>query len=62
MSVVIMCWGCKWPYFFSNPIKILSLLSSPPLPTSGSVAGAPVSSVYVGVAVPSIKHGPRAWG
>jgi hypothetical protein len=33
-------------YFLSSPSKILSLLSSPALPISGSVAGAPSSSVY----------------
>jgi len=33
-------------YFLSSPSKTLSLLSSPALPISGSVAGAPSSSVY----------------
>jgi len=33
-------------YFLSNPSKTLSLLSSPAFPISGSVAGAPSSSVY----------------
>jgi len=33
-------------YFLRSPSKTLSLLSSPALPISGSVAGAPSSSVY----------------
>jgi hypothetical protein len=33
-------------YFLNSPSKTLSLLSSPALPISGSVAGAPSSSVY----------------